>query len=132
MRFSTRKLVAYLLLLLLPLQAIANAGVFTCADAMPNCHEQMMATDSASPDCCDQVKLNSDSNDTDPQHSFQNFDSSPCSDSNSCVSIGTIVGLTSAFQLPTFVEKRFWQSADPISFISFIPDSLRRPPSILV
>jgi hypothetical protein len=135
MSSTLRRFIVYLLLVLLPIQAMASLLTHSCAGNMPHCHE-MKSIDG----CCEHGKpsrgshhvdatahdgMSHNGNDHNDQHAAS------CGMGTTCAVIAPMAVLPStSMTLPTA------SNAPPHVFVlsaytSFISDGLQRPPQIL-
>src|SRR6185437_4736602 len=123
MRINIRQWVACLLMALLPFQAFAGTRAVSCADWMAHCP----GTVAASADCCDHSR---------PVAKHEGAPSSTsmasCAGATTCAPVAAAVTLPSVALLQGLAPApESWAVGETPSFISHIPDGLRRPPRLL-
>jgi len=129
MPLSLRRFAAYLLLVLLPLQAFASVGVTSCAERMPHC-PGMQASGNG---CCDHgVSIFGSSTDHGAHSGAIQPDMSPCAGANTCAPVMTVAAVLPSVSLVAVLPaEETWRLPDLSFYLSFIPDGLHRPPSSL-
>jgi hypothetical protein len=127
---STRRLVACLLLVLLPLQVFASINTHSCAQTMPNCPSMQAGGDG----CCKHgmpahaaIDDGAQSGQNDHTHS----DMSPCGGATSCAPVMSMAAQASAVLVVALPVGNSWLPPATESYLSFIPDGLHRPPCSL-
>jgi hypothetical protein len=122
-----RRLVACALLMLLPIQAMASVAARSCTGAMANCHEMA----AANMDCC------ADGTPTDPAQSSVTHHGGPgqypdsCSMGAGCAAMCQLFALPASQPVALRVGLAILATDYSSHFLSFIPEGLQRPPSIL-
>jgi rRNA maturation protein Nop10 len=125
MRSKIRSVVACLLLVLLPLQAIASVAGLR---AMPDCPMMTMQQD----DCAEYGEPTPQMHQADdqPRHGEHAQDSNPCGIGAGCPAMGGVAVLPAAHQFSVASGAIKLSTTVTSHYISFVPAGLQRPPRL--
>jgi hypothetical protein len=125
MRPDIRRLVACALLMLLPIQAMASVAARSCP--MANCCE--MAADNM--DCCAGATATDPAQSPMPHHGDHGQKPDSCGVGACCAAMCQLLALPASQPIPFRGGLAIIATAFSSHFLSFIPEGLQRPPSIL-
>jgi hypothetical protein len=125
MSTDIRRLVACALLMLLPIQAMASVAARSCA--MANCCEMA----AANMDCCAGAIGAESTQSPATHHGDQGQSSNSCGMGACCTAMFQLLKLADSQPIPFRAGLTILAAAFSSHFLSFIPEGLQRPPSIL-
>jgi len=129
---SMRRVIGMILMVLLPLQAMASVLTHSCANDMPDCPAMKVKMAS----CCEHAGLLNNKASTDssmPDHSAPagHPSMSSCGMSTTCDVPMPMATLPSSQPVLFHPGRQTAPQDIAVSFLSFIPDSPQRPPCLL-
>jgi hypothetical protein len=127
MRPDIRRLIACTLLMLVPLQAMATVAARSCAAGMANCCEMPADNMDCRAGAMAAEPTQSPTTHQDDQGQSQNS----CSMGACCAAMCQLLTLPAALPIPFRGGLAILAAAFSSHFLSFIPEGLQRPPSIL-